>query len=45
MLMQLVDYWDIDFAGLSHVNIPNYTMLPFDYNAVLQQSRRNLRSY
>ena len=45
MLMQLVDIWDIDFAGLSHVNIPKYTMLTFDSNAVLQQNMCNLWSY
>ena len=33
--MQLVDNWDIDFAGLSLVNIPEETMLPLDFNAVL----------
>ena len=33
MLMQLVDNWDIDFAGLSQS-----TLLPFDYNGVLQQN-------
>ena len=43
--MQWVNNLDIDFAGLSHVNIPKYTMLTFDYNAVLQQNMSNLRSY
>ena len=45
LLMQLVDIWDIDFAGWSHVNIPIYTMLPFNYDAVLQQNMCILRSY
>ena len=44
LLMQLVDIWDIDFAGSSHVNIPKYTMQPFDYNDVLQQNMCILRS-
>ena len=34
LLMHLVDIWDIDFPGLSHVNIPKYSMLQFDYNGV-----------